>query len=58
VQGTRILTTYEADDYVYQALRAGAAGFLIKDTEPADVVHAVRVVGAGDALLSPGSPGG
>jgi DNA-binding NarL/FixJ family response regulator len=48
-----ILTTYEADDYVYQALRAGAAGFLIKDTEPADLVQAVRVVAAGDALLSP-----
>lgn len=48
-----ILTTYEADDYVYQALRAGAAGFLVKDTEPADLVHAVRVVAAGDALLSP-----
>jgi DNA-binding NarL/FixJ family response regulator len=48
-----ILTTYEADDYVYQALRAGAAGFLVKDTEPADLVHAIRVVAAGDALLSP-----
>jgi DNA-binding NarL/FixJ family response regulator len=48
-----ILTTYEADDYVYQALRAGAAGFLVKDTEPADLVQAVRVVAAGEALLSP-----
>ena len=48
-----ILTTYEADDYVYQALRAGAAGFLIKDTEPADLVQAVRIVAAGEALLSP-----
>ncbi|GAB3897371.1 response regulator transcription factor [Kibdelosporangium lantanae] len=48
-----ILTTYEADDYVYQALRAGAAGFLIKDTDPADLVQAVRVVAAGEALLSP-----
>lgn len=48
-----ILTTYEADDYVYQALRAGAAGFLVKDTEPGDLVHAIRVVAAGDALLSP-----
>ncbi|MGH3437068.1 MAG: response regulator [Sciscionella sp.] len=48
-----ILTTYEADDYVYQALRAGAAGFLVKDTEPADLLNAVRVVAAGDALLSP-----
>ncbi|HJP76394.1 MAG TPA: response regulator transcription factor [Pseudonocardiaceae bacterium] len=48
-----ILTTYEADDYIYQALRAGAAGFLVKDTEPGDLVHAVRVVAAGEALLSP-----
>ncbi|HEY4459301.1 MAG TPA: response regulator transcription factor [Pseudonocardiaceae bacterium] len=48
-----ILTTYEADDYVYQALRAGAAGFLVKDTEPGDLVHAIRVVAVGDALLSP-----
>jgi DNA-binding NarL/FixJ family response regulator len=48
-----ILTTYEADDYVYQALRAGASGFLIKDTEPADLVQAVRVVASGEALLSP-----
>jgi DNA-binding NarL/FixJ family response regulator len=48
-----ILTTYEADDYVYQALRAGAAGFLVKDTEPAELVHAIRVVAAGEALLSP-----
>jgi DNA-binding NarL/FixJ family response regulator len=48
-----ILTTYEADDYVYKALRAGAAGFLVKDTEPGDLVHAVRVVAAGEALLSP-----
>lgn len=48
-----ILTTYEADDYVYQALRAGAAGFLVKDTDPGDLVHAIRVVAAGDALLSP-----
>jgi DNA-binding NarL/FixJ family response regulator len=48
-----ILTTYEADDYVYRALRAGAAGFLVKDTEPADLVQAVRVVAAGEGLLSP-----
>ena len=48
-----ILTTYEADDYVYQALRAGAAGFLVKDTEPDELVQAIRVVAAGDALLSP-----
>jgi DNA-binding NarL/FixJ family response regulator len=49
-----ILTTYEADDYVYRALRAGAAGFLVKDTEPADLVTAVRVVAGGESLLSPG----
>lgn len=49
-----ILTTFESDDYVYQALRAGASGFLVKDTEPAELVHAVRVVARGDALLPPG----
>ena len=48
-----ILTTFEADEYVYQALRAGASGFLVKDTEPADLLQAVRVVARGDALLSP-----
>jgi DNA-binding NarL/FixJ family response regulator len=48
-----ILTTYENDEYVYQALRNGASGFLVKDTEPAELVHAIRVVAAGDALLSP-----
>jgi DNA-binding NarL/FixJ family response regulator len=49
-----ILTTFELDDYVFEALRAGAAGFLVKDTEPADLVAGVRVVAGGDALLSPG----
>jgi DNA-binding NarL/FixJ family response regulator len=49
-----ILTTYENDEYVYQALQNGASGFLVKDTEPAELVHAIRVVAAGDALLSPG----
>lgn len=49
-----ILTTFEADEYVFEALRAGAAGFMVKDTEPADLLRAVRVVAAGDALLSPG----
>jgi len=49
-----IVTTFELDDYVARAVRAGAAGFLVKDTEPADLVRAVRVVAAGDALLSPG----
>jgi DNA-binding NarL/FixJ family response regulator len=53
--GTRvlILTTFEADDYVFDALRAGASGFLLKDTEPADLLAAVRVVARGDALLAP-----
>jgi DNA-binding NarL/FixJ family response regulator len=49
-----ILTTFEQDEYVFEALRAGASGFLVKDTEPADLVRAVRAVAAGDALLSPG----
>ena len=48
-----ILTTFESDEYVYQALRSGAAGFLVKDTEPAELLHAVRVAARGDALLSP-----
>jgi DNA-binding NarL/FixJ family response regulator len=48
-----ILTTFESDEYVYQALRAGASGFLVKDTEPAELLQAVRVVARGDALLSP-----
>jgi DNA-binding NarL/FixJ family response regulator len=49
-----ILTTYESDEYVYQALQNGASGFLVKDTEPDELVHAIRVVAAGEALLSPG----
>jgi DNA-binding NarL/FixJ family response regulator len=48
-----ILTTFEADDYVFEALRAGASGFLLKDTEPADLLAAVRVIARGDALLAP-----
>lgn len=48
-----ILTTFGLDDYVFQALRSGASGFLVKDTEPADLVQAVRVVANGEALLSP-----
>jgi DNA-binding NarL/FixJ family response regulator len=48
-----ILTNYGLDEYVYQALRAGAGGFLVKDTEPADLLHGVRVAARGDALLSP-----
>jgi DNA-binding NarL/FixJ family response regulator len=49
-----ILTTFDLDEYVFQALRVGASGFLVKSTEPAELLHAVRVVTAGDALLSPG----
>ncbi|NGO12072.1 response regulator transcription factor [Streptomyces sp. HC44] len=48
-----ILTTFDLDDYVYGALRAGASGFLVKDTEPEELVHAVRVAARGDALISP-----
>ncbi|MBA3797930.1 MAG: response regulator transcription factor [Actinomycetota bacterium] len=48
-----ILTTFELDEYVFQALRAGASGFLLKRTEPAKLVEAIRVVAAGEALLSP-----
>ncbi|WP_344827854.1 response regulator transcription factor [Actinocorallia longicatena] len=53
---TRIimLTTFELDEYVFEALRGGASGFLVKDTEPAELIRAVRSVAAGDALLSPG----
>jgi DNA-binding NarL/FixJ family response regulator len=49
-----ILTTFELDEYVFEAIRSGASGFLVKDTEPDELVQAVRVVAAGDALLSPG----
>jgi DNA-binding NarL/FixJ family response regulator len=49
-----IVTTFELDEYVARAIRAGASGFLVKDTEPAEFIRAVRVVAAGDALLSPG----
>ena len=48
-----VLTTFELDEYVFGALRAGASGFLLKDVEPADLVTAVRVVAAGEALLAP-----
>jgi DNA-binding NarL/FixJ family response regulator len=48
-----ILTTFDLDEYVFEGLRSGASGFLVKDTEPADLVRAVRAVAAGDALLSP-----
>ena len=49
-----IVTTFELDEYVARAIRAGASGFLVKDTEPVDLIRAVRVVAGGDALLSPG----
>lgn len=49
-----VLTTFELDEYVFEALRSGASGFLVKHTEPAELLRAVRVVTAGDALLSPG----
>ncbi len=49
-----IVTTFELDEYVGRAIRAGASGFLVKDTEPVEFIRAVRVVAAGDALLSPG----
>ena len=48
-----MLTTFDLDDYVYQALRAGASGFLLKDATSAELIHAVRVIAAGDALLAP-----
>jgi DNA-binding NarL/FixJ family response regulator len=48
-----ILTTFDLDDYVYAALRAGASGFLLKDTRPADLLSAIRVLATGEALLAP-----
>ena len=48
-----MLTTFDLDDYVYEALRSGASGFLLKDARPEDILNAVRVVAAGDALLAP-----
>jgi len=53
--GTRVivLTTFELDEYVFGALRAGASGFLLKDIEPTDLIAAIRVVAQGDALLAP-----
>ena len=49
-----ILTTFDLDEYVFEALRVGASGFLVKDTEPVELLRGVRAVAAGDALLSPG----
>jgi DNA-binding NarL/FixJ family response regulator len=56
LDGTRIviLTTFDLDEYVFEAVRSGASGFLVKDTEPVELIRAVRVVAGGDALLSPG----
>ncbi len=56
LESTRIviLTTFETDDNVFEGLRAGASGFLVKDTEPAELLNAIRVVAGGAALLSPG----
>jgi DNA-binding NarL/FixJ family response regulator len=53
--GVRVimLTTFELDEYVFEALRGGASGFLIKDSEPTELLQAIRVVAAGDSLLSP-----
>ena len=48
-----VLTTFDADEYVFSALRAGASGFLLKDSPPEELIHAVHVVAGGDALLSP-----
>jgi DNA-binding NarL/FixJ family response regulator len=52
-----VLTTFDLDEYVYDALRAGASGFLLKDATPDQIVDAIRVVAAGDALLAPGVTG-
>src|SRR5690349_24739574 len=49
-----IVTTFELEEYVAHAIRAGASGFLVKDTEPVELIRAVRVVAGGEALLSPG----
>jgi DNA-binding NarL/FixJ family response regulator len=48
-----MLTTFDLDEYVYDALRAGASGFLLKDTRPRDLLHAIEVVAAGDAMIAP-----
>jgi DNA-binding NarL/FixJ family response regulator len=49
-----VLTTFDLDEYVYDALRAGASGFLLKETRPRELLHAIEVVAAGDALIAPG----
>ena len=48
-----MLTTFDLDEYVFEAIRSGASGFLVKDAEPVELIHAVRVIAAGEALLSP-----
>jgi DNA-binding NarL/FixJ family response regulator len=48
-----VLTTFDVDEYVFEALRGGASGFLLKDTDPVDLLHALRVIAAGEALLAP-----
>ena len=48
-----VITTFDLDEYVYAALRAGASGFLLKDTRPRDLLHAIEVVAAGDAMIAP-----
>ena len=55
LDGTRVivLTTFTDDSYVFEAIRGGASGFLVKDAEPADLIHAIRVVHGGEALLAP-----
>ena len=57
LEATRVvvLTTYETDETVFEALRAGASGFLLKDVEPADLLAAIRLVASGEALLTPGA---
>lgn len=49
-----VLTTFDLDEYVYNALRAGASGFLLKDARPRELLHAIEVIAAGDAMLAPG----
>ncbi|GFJ89452.1 hypothetical protein Prum_030940 [Phytohabitans rumicis] len=53
-----VLTTFNLDEYVYAALRAGASGFLLKDVPPADLISGIRAVAAGDAVVARASPGG
>lgn len=48
-----VLTTFDIDEYVYKAMKAGASGFLLKDVDPPELIHAVRIVASGDALLAP-----